>query len=781
MLHPLRKKIGDGLWDFGVSLMISFSLSMLWSRAFLSEGHALSVFVRCVGFLFVFALVSRLPGKVWKPIFYVLIGSVGAGLAFFGIGPVYEMIQGCKAMFLQWALRPEGAARGAVLYASYFTEDLRTLLCLIICILVFVQVSEDAFGTCVFMFAVLTAIPYMLIQFPNDPVLPFSPSDGVRMAAPGAAGLVMVLGSRGGRRPGLLPLAALLTASALLLTPTEGTVDPNLNRMAEQASWYGRDLFYTGENRSAFSLASTDYMPLKDRMGGSVRKTSDPVMLVTTDSKDNVYLKASSCDTYTGFGWQDTLSDRGYLFNGPLNGTNRERAFGKTQIMENQPVSVSVRMLRNGTTTVFSPQRILSFAGGNDRMVLYFNMSGELYITRNLEAGDGYTVTCLMPDEEDAKAFLSGEDKIRDGMWEQVCSDYLTVPDSVNPLVKDMTMDVIFGISDPLERAVAIRNYLRDEYPYSLQTGTPDPDEDFVSWFLLKEKKGYCTYFASAMTIMCRIAGIPARYASGYAFIPPEDGTATVTSGDGHAWTEIYIEGFGWLTMDATGSMSGDNGERDGGSSERDNQMTGNGRTPAPTAAPTSDASDRREENKESSGQDSRPSPTPTAAPTATPTPAPGSTRTPENSGPYPTQKPGNHEPAQKKISPLLIAFIILLCLAALLFAVYILYRMTTPTYKAGRHPDKAAVIFYEAAFEICGERFGGIKPSETWPEYAGRIMSELPGTRLKEASEDYQSAFYKKDHEPDLNLAIDFYKEMWSKIGIPKKIRIIMKRLFRK
>ncbi len=778
MLHPLRKKIGDGLWNFTVSVMISFSLSFMWSRTFLSEGHAVPVLVRCAVILFVFALVDRMPGRIWKPIFYIAIVCVGAGLAFFGIGPVYEMVQGCKALFLQWAFRPDSWAGSTVFYTAYYAEDLRNLFCLIICSLVYAQVAEDAFGTCVFMFVVFTALPYMLIQFPQYPVLPFGAVEGVRMAAPGAAGLVMVMGSRGGRRTGLLPLAALLTAAALFLAPAEGTMDKDLNRLAERASWVGRDLFYTGENRDAFSLASTDYMPLKDRLGGSVRKTSEPVMQVSTDSGDYVYMKGSSCDTYTGFGWQDTLSDRGFLFMGPLNGANREKAFGKTQIMEKSPVSVNVMMLRDASATVFSPQRIISFNGESDRMVLYFNQTGELYITRNLEKGDRYQVTCMTPDEDDARAYLSAYTTENDSLWEQVCSDYLIVPEAVSPLVKDITMDVIFGISDPLERAVAIRNYLRNEYQYSLRTGTPDPDEDFVSWFLLKEKKGYCTYFASAMTIMCRMAGIPARYVIGYAFIPPEVGTANLTTGDGHAWTEIYLKGFGWLTMDATASSGNGNNQRDDGKeNEKDDQWEVSSTTAGPDAASKVKENESEDNKEDQTGNDELQTPKPT--PTASPTPEPRPEGTPGNIDDHTTKPPDGTEQQQKGDQrSIIVLLIIAVVLAAVISVLTLLYRKTSPNIIASRNPDEASSVYYKEAFRICREKYGDIQVSETWPDYAERIRKEDSNEKLIRAAKDYQDSFYKKEHASDTEFAKQFYKEMWSECGIRLKMKLFIKRV---
>lgn len=75
---------------------------------------------------------------------------------------------------------------------------------------------------------------------------------------------------------------------------------------------------------------------------------------------------------------------------------------------------------------------------------------------------------------------------------------------------------------------------------------------DFVSSFLLDTRKGYCTYFATAMTVMCRISGIPARYVEGFVADPDMNGRAWVTGKQGHAWTEVYLAGFGWLTFDST-------------------------------------------------------------------------------------------------------------------------------------------------------------------------------------------------------------------------------------
>ena len=105
-----------------------------------------------------------------------------------------------------------------------------------------------------------------------------------------------------------------------------------------------------------------------------------------------------------------------------------------------------------------------------------------------------------------------------------------------------------------------IKNWLKNNCEYSLSAGKLPLGEDFINYFI-ENKKGSCSHFASTAAIMCRYAGIPARYVEGY-IIKPKDfpsGTQTgqsatvdITDTRGHAWVEIYIDGFGWYPVEFT-------------------------------------------------------------------------------------------------------------------------------------------------------------------------------------------------------------------------------------
>lgn len=115
------------------------------------------------------------------------------------------------------------------------------------------------------------------------------------------------------------------------------------------------------------------------------------------------------------------------------------------------------------------------------------------------------------------------------------------------------------------EKALAIRNYLKENYKYKTNVKNVDPKVDFVTQFLNVEKEGYCTYFASANTIMCRIAGIPARYAEGYNMSDKKNSKDeyVVTNEEAHAWTEILVNPYRdiWGITDAVADANEEEAE----------------------------------------------------------------------------------------------------------------------------------------------------------------------------------------------------------------------------
>jgi hypothetical protein len=126
--------------------------------------------------------------------------------------------------------------------------------------------------------------------------------------------------------------------------------------------------------------------------------------------------------------------------------------------------------------------------------------------------------------------------------------------------IKQLAETVTAQYDDPYYKALSIQLYLWDNYYYSLKPGFA-VNGDQLEHFLFDPvesggRKGYCSYFAFAMTLMLRSIGIPARVAVGFA---PDMKNSTlnfyeIRAMDGHAWVEVYFDDYGWVTFDPTSS-----------------------------------------------------------------------------------------------------------------------------------------------------------------------------------------------------------------------------------
>lgn len=85
---------------------------------------------------------------------------------------------------------------------------------------------------------------------------------------------------------------------------------------------------------------------------------------------------------------------------------------------------------------------------------------------------------------------------------EGIRETYLSVPSGVEPDVYALVTRITQDAQNDFDRAAALCAYLRSAYSYTLDQNIPPTDRDFVSWFLLTERQGYCTSFASAMAVM---------------------------------------------------------------------------------------------------------------------------------------------------------------------------------------------------------------------------------------------------------------------------------------
>jgi len=114
-------------------------------------------------------------------------------------------------------------------------------------------------------------------------------------------------------------------------------------------------------------------------------------------------------------------------------------------------------------------------------------------------------------------------------------------------------------------RAQRLVSELQQDAVYTLRPPAIPEGRDATEFFL-ETRRGYCTFYAGALAVLCRSAGIPARVVSGFAVFGDENEVAenedwvTLREANAHAWTEVWVEGWGWTLMDATpGDNRGNN------------------------------------------------------------------------------------------------------------------------------------------------------------------------------------------------------------------------------
>ena len=140
-------------------------------------------------------------------------------------------------------------------------------------------------------------------------------------------------------------------------------------------------------------------------------------------------------------------------------------------------------------------------------------------------------------------------------------SDIFTdLPDDLPPIVHDLAVQVTQDATTPYEKAVALQNWFREDggFTYSLVQAPSGNGSDALVEFLSDGpggRTGYCEQFASAMGVMARELGIPARLGIGFLNPDPDGPNSWVySSRDMHAWPELYFDGAGWVRFEPTPS-----------------------------------------------------------------------------------------------------------------------------------------------------------------------------------------------------------------------------------
>jgi transglutaminase-like putative cysteine protease len=297
------------------------------------------------------------------------------------------------------------------------------------------------------------------------------------------------------------------------------------------------------------------------RLGQSPNLADRVVM--TVDAPQGRFWKAISYDFYTGNGWRTTETDKVEKITPAVLGRDK---FDATFEM-----AVPQQNLLFGASEPVRASVAHQFQTGADR--------SYSIALRSVRGGPTkYTVTSYVSVADKAalrRASSTYPDYIR--------QKYLQLPSTLPQRVKDLAHKVAGEQATAYDKAEVVESFLRTTYRYAPTVRAPPPGRDPVDFFLFDLKEDFCEYFASAMVVMLRELGVPARVVEGYTAgtLDPNSGKFVVKELDAHAWVEVYFPLYGWIEFEPTPSQAPifrvDSEAIGGGTAGGDSELSGNG------------------------------------------------------------------------------------------------------------------------------------------------------------------------------------------------------------
>ncbi|WP_342552156.1 transglutaminase domain-containing protein [Paenibacillus sp. FSL R7-0652] len=315
------------------------------------------------------------------------------------------------------------------------------------------------------------------------------------------------------------------------------------------------------------AATESGYSREDNQLGGGFNFDYTPVMSITTS--DRSYWRGETRSEYTGTGWDEP--GRASMENVSASQTLANEQAGKVNTKQ---VTQKVTMLNDTVYPImfgaYSISQVSSVNGEERASRMLWNAErAELHVVTTRQQPQypkNYTLVSEVP--------IIVEDELRTKSSEALYSNnpaedkYLQLPSRFPERVKDLASEITASAKTPYEKVALLQNYLQQNFNY---TNNPDlsrkVSSDFVEGFLFDIREGYCDYFSTALVMMARSEGIPARWVKGYApgqmslnsdmQAPRQPGapietTYTVTNADAHSWAEVYFGEYGWIPVEAT-------------------------------------------------------------------------------------------------------------------------------------------------------------------------------------------------------------------------------------
>jgi transglutaminase-like putative cysteine protease len=263
-------------------------------------------------------------------------------------------------------------------------------------------------------------------------------------------------------------------------------------------------------------------------------------VIMTVEAPSGHFWRAVTYDFYTGAGWRTTESDKADKI--ALSTTDREAFQARFDII------VPHSNILFGANEPQKADVPYQFYTGADK-----TYSTSLHALNRSQAAGTYSVTSLVSVAD--KQTLR---KVAPTYSDYIKSKYLQLPSTLPQRVKALAHQVMDDLPNAYEKAEKLETFLRSPpYSYSAQVKPTPPGKDPVDYFLFDLRQDFCEYFASAMVVMLREEGIPARLVEGFTTGTFDNASNAwvVREQDAHAWVEAYFPGYGWIEFEPTPSQ----------------------------------------------------------------------------------------------------------------------------------------------------------------------------------------------------------------------------------
>lgn len=289
---------------------------------------------------------------------------------------------------------------------------------------------------------------------------------------------------------------------------------------------------------SRYSLNSAGYTG--NKLGGEIWLDDSVVMTVKTQGRNTIYLRGTIKDKYFNNSWiksKRSLSEYkpGYSMSFP---------YGDNINTYERTMRVTHKKLL--TSTIFAPYSIYKVHHSTKKV--YVDEDSEVYTSKMTIKEEPYIVDSIMPYIDIAGLRQAKAQKLEADNFRK----YVALSGDISLRVRTLALEIIKAYDNNYDKAKAVEKYLRQNYKYTLKPPKLTSQDEFTDHFLFEGKEGYCTYFATSMSVLLRAAGVPCRYVEG--FLAEYKGTETreIRGTNAHAWVEVYFDDYGWVTFEPT-------------------------------------------------------------------------------------------------------------------------------------------------------------------------------------------------------------------------------------